>query len=364
MASSKMEVQLNLLWAQYEKGLAEAEKATQTRTSRMEQIFRKAGKSYTNAITSAAVGLVGANALDAMMRNLGEELKNLDLSKLHDMSQVFGKIGSLLENALKQIPILGGAYELGHGIASAMNLGGTRDAEEQARKSAEHLEEMRKLGEAQKAVEEQRAKAAQQYSDFSKNTAHSLELQLRLLNASNEEERIAIQRQEEFNRIRERALELMKQSNMPIWEQLDALRLIKEQFDKISERQRQIREDAKKQADAENRQREIEQAAEQARRAKEQAQREAQRILEEAQREQERLTRERASAESDRLEELARIQSASNVVGLGTAVGSVRVAGAVDYSSERMATNLERIRDIETRIEENTRKLKDAQRAA
>lgn len=335
MASSKMEVQLNLLWAQYEKGLAEAEKATQTRTSRMEQIFRKAGKSYTNAITSAAVGLVGANALDAMMRNLGEELKNLDLSKIRDLSQIMGKVGTLLEDTLKKIPLLGGAYELGEGIATALNFGGLGDSREEARKSAEHLAKMRELGESSKKVEEQRLKAAQAYSEFSKDTGKSLELQLRLLNATSEEERIAIERQAEFNKLRERALELMKQSNMPVWEQLDALRLMKEQFDEISKRQRQIREEAQRTAN-----------------------------VQKNQQEQERLNRELEVAESDRLGELARIQSASNVVGVGTAVGGVRVAGAVDYSSERMATNLERIREIESRIEENTRKLKDAGRAA
>lgn len=359
MASTKMEVQLNLLWAQYEKGLAEAEKATKSRTSRMEQIFRKAGESYSKAITGAAVGLVGANALDSMMRNLGEELKNLDLSKIRDLSQIMGKIGTLLEDTLKKIPLLGGAYMAGEGFGTFLNLGGLRDSQEEARKSAEHLEKMSQLGDAGKKIEEQRLKAVQAYSEYSRDTGKSLELQLRLLNASSEEERIAIERQAEFNKLRERALDLMKQSNMPVWEQLEAVRLLKEQFDKISERQRQMREDAQKQADAEKRQREIEIAAEDARRAKQEAQREAQRILEQAQREQERLNKEREGAESDRLSELARIQSGSNVVGLGTAVGGVRVAGAVDYSSERMATNLDRIREIDAKIEDNTKYLRE-----
>lgn len=330
MASTKMEVQLQLLWAQYEKGLAEAERATQQRTSRIGAIFDKAGKSYSKAITNAAVGLVGANALDSLMRGLGEELKTFDLSKIRDMEQIFGRIGGLLEDALKKIPVLGGAYSLGEGIGYAMNFGGLDDSQKEAQASAAHLENMRKLGEAGKRLEEDRVKAVKAYSDLYKDTTKSFELQLRLLNATTDEERIAIERQAEFNRLRERALDLMKASNMPVWEQLEAVRLMKEQFDKISERQRQIREDAQKQAEAEQ-----------------------------AQREQDRMNRERESAEADRLGELARIQSSSNVVGLGTAVGGVRVAGAVDYSSERMATNLERIRDIDAKIEDNTKYLRE-----
>jgi len=337
MASTKMEVQLQLLWAQYEKGLAEAEKATQSRMSRMEAIFRKAGKSYTNAITGAALSLVGANALDAMMRGLGEELKTLDLSKIRDMEQIFGRVGGLLEDALKKIPVLGGAFSLGEGIATALNFGGLKDSQTEAQASANHLEAMRKLGEESKRFEEQRLKAAQAYSEFSRDTTNSLEQQLRLLNATSDEERIAIERQNEFNRLREKAVDLMEKSKLPIEDQLEALRLMKEQFDKISEKQRQIREDAEKQAEI----------------AEKQAQ------IENFQREQGRLNRERESAEADRLGELARIQGASNVQSIGTAVGGVRVAGAVDYSSERMATNLERIRDIDAKIEDNTKYLRE-----
>lgn len=330
MASTKMEVQLNLLWAQYEKGLAEAEKATQNRTSRMEQIFRKAGKSYANAITGAATGLVGANALDSMMRSLGEELKTLDLSKVRDMEQIFGRIGGFLEDAFKKLPVLGGAYSLGEGIATALNFGGLKDSQTELQASANHLQDMQKLGEESKRFEEQRLKAAQAYSVFSRDTTNSLEQQLRLLNATSDEERVAIERQNEFNRLRERAIDLMKQSKMPIEDQLEALRVMREQFDEISERQRQIREDAQRQADIEN-----------------------------LQREQDRLDREREGAEADRVGELARIQGASNVQSIGTAVGGVRVAGAVDYSSERMATNLERIRDIDAKIEDNTKYLRE-----
>lgn len=364
MASTKMEVQLNLLWAQYERGLAEAEKATQSRTSRIGQIFNKASRSYAQAITGAVAGLFGANAIDSMMRKLGEELKSLDLSKVRDLSQVLSKIGTTLEETVKQIPLIGGAYMFGEGIATALNLGGLSDSASEARKSAEHLEKMRKLGEAGKAYEEQqkrieqdRAKAAEAYFQHSSNTTRSLELQLRLLNANNDEEKIAIERQAEFNKLRREALDLMSKSKMPFEEKLEELERLKSQFDEISRRQREIRDAAKRKADEEQRSLEIQEAAE---RAAEQARRARQ----EAEREQDRLNRELESAELNRMTELSRMQSASNVVGIGTAVGGVRMAGAVDYSSERMATSLERIRDIETRIEENTRKLKDAQRAA
>lgn len=76
------------------------------------------------------------------------------------------------------------------------------------------------------------------------------------------------------------------------------------------------------------------------------------RQVEQSQRDRERLV-------MDNQGELARIQGASNVQSIGTAVGGVRVAGAVDYSSERMATNLERIRDIDAKIEDNTKYLRE-----
>ena len=76
------------------------------------------------------------------------------------------------------------------------------------------------------------------------------------------------------------------------------------------------------------------------------------RQVEQSQRERDRLV-------MDNQDELNRIHGASNVQSIGTTVGGVRVAGAVDYSSERMATNLERIREIDAKIEDNTKYLRE-----
>lgn len=58
-------------------------------------------------------------------------------------------------------------------------------------------------------------------------------------------------------------------------------------------------------------------------------------------------------------EEMITAAGANNVQGIGTAVGGVRVAGAIDYSSKGIATSLEKIREIEKEIAENTKNLKN-----
>lgn len=310
------------------------------RTSSMSQqigsITNKIGKSYMGAITGGVMSMVGANAVDAAVRSLADGIANLDVSRLRDARDVFESIGTHIENAVRQIPLVGAFYELGQAMARTQE-----DVENDRRRvqvykeiaaaAADVAQREREIEAAQKA----RAAAMQAFSESYGKRITDLNLELQLLKASSDVERERLRRMAEMAEIMERIAKEMKAAGYNEKEIKLAQDNIKK---KLEERNRLLDEQRKKQ--------------------------EQQRALEEAQREQEALAREREIADEARLAELKAIQSASNVVGIGTAVGSVRVAGAVDYSSDGMAKSLENIRDIDARIEENTRKLKDLQRAA
>jgi len=310
------------------------------RTSSMSQqigtITSKIGKSYMNAVTGGVMSMVGANAVDAAVRSLADGIANLDISRLRDARDVFESIWTHIENAVKQIPIVGAFYELGQAMARTQeDVENDRRRLEIAKEMAENAADVARREREIEAAQKARAAAMQAFSESYGKRITDLNLELQLLKASSDVERERLQRMAEMAEIMERIAKEMKAAGYNEKEIKLAQDNIKK---KLEERNRLLDEQRKKQ--------------------------EQQRALEEAQREQEALARQREIADEARLAELKAIQSASNVVGIGTAVGSVRVAGAVDYSSEGMAKSLENIRDIDARIEENTRKLKDLQRAA
>lgn len=338
-ASSKMEVQLNLLWAQYEKGLAQAEKVTATRSKSIAAILNKVGNSYSKAIMSGAVGLFGANALDQGIRALAKEIDSLDLSKFRDMGQVVDSIGSALKNVITQIPLIGSLFQLGESIGNAL-LGSESEAA-QAKAAEEHLKRMAELGEQGRRIAEETARIERErqsnadgiyktHSDFLRDMK-----QAEMLNkATSDEERVRLQRHFEIEDALRNAQEQMRSTNIAA----DYQKRILEEIEQGMKRKNEMEDERKRKIEEANAAKQVEL-------------------------EMERLQSDLARAQAEAGETLASIQRSSNISSIGTAVGGVRVAGAVDYSSERMATNLERIRDIETRIEENTRKTAEAQRA-
>jgi DNA repair exonuclease SbcCD ATPase subunit len=338
-ASSKMEVQLNLLWAQYEKGLAQAEKVTATRSKSIAAILNKVGNSYSKAIMSGAVGLFGANALDQGIRALAKEIDSLDLSKFRDMGQVVDSIGSALKNVITQIPLIGSLFQLGESIGNVF-LGSESEAA-QARAAEEHLKRMAELGEQGRRIAEETARIERErqsnadgiyktHSDFLRDMK-----QAEMLNkATSDEERVRLQRHFEIEDALRNAQEQMRSTNIAA----DYQKRILEEIEQGMKRKNEMEDERKRKIEEANAAKQVEL-------------------------EMERLQSDLARAQAEAGETLSSIQRSSNISSIGTAVGGVRVAGAVDYSSERMATNLERIRDIETRIEENTRKTAEAQRA-
>lgn len=67
--------------------------------------------------------LVGMHALDGAMRSFGNYLKELDTSKLESVADYASEISNGIGSAIKALPLLGGAYELGEGLGSLMGVG-------------------------------------------------------------------------------------------------------------------------------------------------------------------------------------------------------------------------------------------------
>jgi hypothetical protein len=228
---------------------------------------------------------------------------------------------------------------LGESIGNAL-LGSESEAA-QAKAAEEHLKRMAELGEQGRKIAEETARIERErqsnaegiyktHSDFLRDMK-----QAEMLNkATSDEERVRLQRHFEIEDALRNAQEQMRSTNIAA----DYQKRILEEIEQGMKRKNEMEDERKRKIEEANAAKQVEL-------------------------EMERLQSDLARAQAEAGETLASIQRSSNISSIGTAVGGVRVAGAVDYSSERMATNLERIRDIETRIEENTRKTAEAQRA-
>lgn len=332
MASTKMEVQLQLLWAQYEKGLAEAERATQQRTSRIGAIFDKAGKSYSKAITKNIVGMFGIGLADQLTKGVIDSLKNPMFESAG--ANIAYAVGDGFAKAMKNVPIAGAIGE-----ALGEYFGGDSAAQERM------IEESRAAG-------AKRSSALQGFGQSLKD----LEYQRSLVEAISDEKRIQLQRENEMGRAISEANKKLTEQGV---EQSYARELVQQLED--SYKRLYAAQDAQQERLARDKYWEtfwddyfdgIEAAADYWDNLMTTISSGVEREIESAARERDKLLQ-------DVAEEQERIQGSSNITSIGTAVGGVRVAGAVDYSSERMATNLDRIREIDAKIEDNTKYLRE-----
>jgi DNA repair exonuclease SbcCD ATPase subunit len=97
------------------------------------------GKDWERSMLNFGKALIGVQALDSGMRAFGRYLKELDTSKLETAADVISEISTGIGEALKAIPLIGGAYELGEGIGAVFGVGAEdkrRDAEDKARDAA------------------------------------------------------------------------------------------------------------------------------------------------------------------------------------------------------------------------------------
>lgn len=328
-AASKMEVQLQLLWAQYERGLAEAEKATQQRTSRIGQIFDKAGKSYQKAITKNLVGMFGVGLADQLTKGIIDSLKNPQ----------FGTAGANI------------AYAVGDGFAKAM----------------EHVPIAGAIGKAigeyfsgntEEMIQSSREAAGKRSAGFASasDAIGALERQRKIVEAISEDKKQELQRTQEIDQAATSMYQKLVQQGLTQKEALDQVERLKTAYKELyaaqDEAQQRLERDKYWEQFWGDYFEGLDQAADDWDKLVESIERGVNKTIDSA-------TRERDRIAEDIADERANMMRSNNIQGIATAAGSVRVAGSVDYSSARMSSNIERMVELDQRIKENTDYLKN-----
>ena len=320
---AQLKARLTLETEQYMQEANKVIRQTSTLGEQFSKIGAKVGKSYMGAITSAVMGTVGAMSVDSMLRDLSKELDNFEPRGIDRMANAFENVSAIVGGIIQKIPLIGAVMQSAESLYYASN------------RAAGGLEELdpRRVIDQQRAIEDRRkfTESAQGAADMIRD----LEYQEQLYRASTDERRKQLELEHEI----QKALEAT--NKMEAGPQRDRMREDIENRVKSVQLEREKAEARKK-------------AEEEAKKAAEEREREAQRVQREIEGQQKQLE----NAKQQAATEMEAIKGSNNVQGVGTAVGSVRVAGAIDYSSKGMATSLEKIREIEKEIAENTRNLK------
>jgi len=325
---AQLKARLTLETEQYMQEANKVIKKTDAFSEQMGRIGRKVGKSYMNAITASVMGTVGAMSIDGMLRDLAKNLDEIPVGGANRLSDAFQKTSDIIAGIIKQIPLIGGFFELGSSIHQSV----TRSFG-----NVEDLDPSR-VEDQQRAIAERRrfTESASGAADLIKD----LEYQEQLYRSATDEQRKKLELEHEL----QKALEVT--NKMEEGPQRDRMR------EDIENRVKSVQLEREKAEARKKAEEEAKKAAEELARQKEQ---EANRIQREIESQQKQLEGAKANAAA----EMENLHGANNVQGVGTAVGSVRVAGAIDYSSKGMATSLEKIREIEKEIAENTKNLKN-----
>lgn len=315
---AQLKARLTLETEQYMQEANKVIRKTNTVGDHIAKTFSKIGKGYAAAAMDPLKQMFAASTIDQGLRSLADSINTVDFSALLKGKDAFDMLNNLADTFIKKIPIIGGAYEIGNSIANRF-LGDSTDIEgmpgaPNKRFNSTTAEDRRKFSEQTKGA-----------TDVVKD----LEYQRQLYEATNDEQRKRLELEHEL----QKALEVT--NGIEEGKQKDIIRKDIEDRVKAVQAARQQAEERKK--------------------AEDERKRQADKIQRDLEQEQQQLSqaKERAAAEMESL------KGANNVQGVGTAVGSVRVAGAIDYSSKGMATSLEKIREIEKEIAENTKNLKN-----
>lgn len=325
---AQLKARLTLETEQYMQEANKVIKKTDAFSEQMGRIGRKVGKSYMNAITASVMGTVGAMSVDGMLRDLAKSLDEIPVGGATRLTDAFQKTSDIVSGLIRQIPLIGGFFEVAEKGYYAIT------------RSFGNLEDLdpSRVAAQQRAIDDRK-----DFSESSRGAADlikDLEYQEQLYRSATDEQRKKLELEHEL----QKALEVT--NKMQEGPQRDRMREDIENRVKSVQLERQKAE-ARKKAEEE-----AKRVADELARQREQ---EANRIQREIESQQKQLEGARLGAEA----EMENLRGANNVQGVGTAVGSVRVAGAIDYSSKGMATSLEKIREIEKEIAENTKNLKN-----
>jgi uncharacterized protein YdiU (UPF0061 family) len=225
---------------------------------------------------------------------------------------------------VKGIPLIGAAFEFGAGISMAL------DQSQQDERNAQKTADARRLQmiEAKKADDDRKARAAedaQRAASSIDGILTSLENQKRLTDAIGESERIGIERQIEWNKLRKEMIEAQNKTGMSIEEKLAQLEDLRAKFDSITQK---MVKDVQDKADLKD-------------------------WLDDFDAWDKRMT-EMEQRQGEAKSRLAGMMNFSNVESLNTAIGGVKVSGMTSFSLERMMPTQDAIKAAVQQIARNT----------
>lgn len=355
---AKLKAKLVMETEEYMKSADKVVSRTTAMGNQIDKITNKVAKSYANAITSSVMGLVSAQAIDGALRGLSKALDEFDPKGMRNFDSMLSGIGDKIGDLIKQVPLIGAFVELGNSIYySGYNAIYGERAKNDPRLELEQkraIEERRKFTDSQKPAVEM---------------IKDLEYQARLSAAVTEEERKRLQMEHEREQIMQKLngvaegpqKERMRQELEAAVKKMQAERELAEQRKKAEAEQKKAAEARQKEEEklAKSREdfmRDMEE------RVKNQTMTDRQRFEEKmAELKIEGADRERMEALYGQLKQAPGGDHGSTT-GVSSAVGSLRMAGAVDYSQQRMATSLDAIKVASQKTSDFTQRLLEAQR--
>lgn len=321
-----------------------AAKKVMGETSRLGEHFHKVmrglGRGYAHAAFSPIKDLFSVDAVDEGLRSVANYIKAFDFSKVDHGADAFARMKDQVEGLVDKLPLLGGAYKIGESIAERM-FGSSTDFENMPgaprKVTGPSTEDIRKFTESARP---------------SNDALRDLEYQKKLIDATTDDQRKLVEAEHEREQVMRKVEQMMDGKQKEIMrERIDsALKELELAKQKAAERQKEL--------DAQKDSKDFMEKMEESLRSQ---------TMSERERFEFELARHKLSDDQlSRAREIYNLthQERAQVTGVQSAVGSIRMAGAVDYSQARMASSLEIIKRSSDETSKNTKYLCDTARAA
>lgn len=344
--------------------LAAAKKVT-GETTKLGQHFRRTmsnlGRGYAKA--AFAPELLAVQSVDEMLRGLADTIRTTDFSNFGKGFDILRGTESLVSSLISKVPLLGGMYDVGNAInerflPSSTDIEGMVGAPNK-RFSSTTADDRRKFTESLKPSQE---------------AMDDLRYQAELARATTDEQRRQIELAHEREEILKKlvGIEDGPQKELMRQELESAIKIAQEEKQRYETRKKEeaaALDRAKERAAAEERFQQsqddfMEQLEENARAVTMTERERFELKLQELELDEEQAARARQLYEIANTQKAEMPGSVSAVTGVSSAVGSIRMAGSIDYSQQRMASSLDMIKAASQKTSENTAKIAEAARAA
>lgn len=366
---AKLKVKMIMETEEYMRATEKVIQKTESMGDQIDRITKRVAKSYAKSMQDGFLAAFGAQAIDQGLRDLAKTLDTFTGSTGKNLSSWASNASDQFDRFIKTIPLLGGAIEALQSTYYALE----RTVGSNWMNGEDPFIER---------IQEHDINQRKTFGNSTRPAVKSLEelkFQTQLLQAASEDERRMLQYEHERAEIMERLRGVYEGPER------DRLQAELEAAIKINQLERE-RAAARKEEElrAKKAAEDAERRAQERAKAEERREQETESFmedLEESLRRQTMTEREQFEyrlaqvdldeAQVKRAREIfelthqaKRLEATSAVTGVSTAVGSIRMAGSVDYTQQRMAGNLDSIRDSSKAVEENTRWLASSMRAA